>query len=675
EAVAQVQTVGGREVPDVAFEVCEQCGWVRPEPHRRRKGERMHRPWCPDRHKPEEKQTFRRVHLYRELVTEGLRIVLPVAMLDPEVQLPNLRAALELGMRKHYGGDPEHLRVEIDDEPTFVHEGARRRYLIVHDTVPGGTGMLAELTRDRGAKLRRVFEAAAEALETCACREREDLVACYQCLYAHRHQYDHAVLDRARALGLMRKVLGGFERLKSVPTIASVEMGSILESELEHRFLARLADWADEREDVQWEELGSERWRITLGGRAWRIEPQVTLDEGHDVAIPSRADFVFWPEEGGPGVRPVAVFADGFTYHGMPGEPRGRIGDDLAKRQAIARSGRFWAWSLTWFDLDAFGGDAMRDVGPCFDDDAGRQRVEQVAGQVGGETLREAMRAALGRDPVTALVRYLRAPSEALWRQAAVLVATGALLGQGRKGPAAEVERLEARLREAEDPPPLMVPAGGDRTWAALAIGGSRSASWLVHAAERELPRLLEAPRAVRGVLRLDDRGPARSASGFADLWRQVLRAHNLLQFLSEVEVVTAEQLLPEVAGAAESGRPRPYEQVASEPPAPSLVADREGAFTREALEALDNVDESLREPLRRMMRLGVPVPAVPYEHGGGSEGVQAQIELGWPDRRVGVYLEDEVDDAARLREEGWTLWPATELDERALVARLMRSE
>jgi DEAD/DEAH box helicase domain-containing protein len=590
-------------------------------------------------------------------------------MLDTEVQLPNIRAALELGMRKHYGGDPQHLRVELDDEPTFVHEGARRRYLMVHDTVPGGTGMLAELTRDRGAKLRQVFEAAAEALAHCGCRSRPELVACYQCLYAHRHQNDHAVLERDRALALVRKMLGAFDRLTAVPTIASVGVGSILESELEHRFIARLEQWAEGQEDVGWEQTGENAWRMTVGGRAWRIEPQVTLDEGHDVAIRSRADFVLWPEDQADGARPVAVFADGFTYHVQPDQVRGRIWDDLAKRQAIGRSERLWAWSLTWFDLDAFAGNADRDVLPWLDSDAARARAEQVAGKVGGEALQAIVRAAHVRDPVTALVAYLRDPSTARWRTAATVTAMAALLDQGRQANADEVERLATRMRESEDVPALMAQSGGDRAWAAVPIGGSRSATLLVHAAQADLPRLLDAPRALEGVLRLDDRAPMRAATGFPDLWRQVLRAHNLLQFLPALEAVTAEQLLPPAEPTEHA--PVPYAQVTSAPPPPSMVADREGAFTRHALEVLDHVHESLQEPLRRVMRLGVPVPAVPYEHGGGVEGVQAQVEVGWPDRRVGIHLEDEAADAERLRQEGWTVFAADDLDEAMLAAIL----
>ena len=109
---------------------------------------------------------------------------------------------------------------------------------------------------------------------------------------------------------------GGFERIKSVPTISGLELASILESELERLFIARLATWAQDNK-AGWKELERERWQLTLGSQTWRVEPQVELDEGHDVAVKCRPDFVFWPEQSSEDVFPVAVFLDGFTFHGM----------------------------------------------------------------------------------------------------------------------------------------------------------------------------------------------------------------------------------------------------------------------------------------------------------------------------------------------------------------------
>ncbi|MBK6287410.1 MAG: hypothetical protein IPF49_07205 [Gammaproteobacteria bacterium] len=68
--------------------------------------------------------------------------------------------------------------------------------------------------------------------------------------------------------------------------------------------------------------------------------------------IACKPDFLLWPESA-PGTLPIAVFLDGWQYH------RNRIGDDIAKRMAIARSGRFTVWTLTAGDVTYFldGGD------------------------------------------------------------------------------------------------------------------------------------------------------------------------------------------------------------------------------------------------------------------------------------------------------------------------------
>lgn len=44
---------------------------------------------------------------------------------------------------------------------------------------------------------------------------------------------------------------------------------------------------------------------------------------------------------------PVAVFTDGWQYH------KHIVAEDLAKRMAVAKSGRFAVWTLTWDDIDA----------------------------------------------------------------------------------------------------------------------------------------------------------------------------------------------------------------------------------------------------------------------------------------------------------------------------------
>ncbi len=662
------QTVGGRELPHVAFDVCRECGQVReedPQQRRRRRGP-LHRPWCTSRHKPDDRQPWAQIHLYREITSEALRLVLPVSMLDPEVQLPNARAALELGMRRYFGGDPDHLRVTLHDEPTFLAEGARRRYLVVHDTVPGGTGVLAELAAHRGAKLRRVLEEAREAVTSCPCRARgPEVRACYRCLYAYRRQDDLSVLDRDVAGRLVGRWLGAFDGLGPVDTISVLEMASILESELEHRFVGRLRDWAERRDDVTMAEEAHERWRLTVGGRVWRLEPQVVLDQGHDVAIPCRPDFVLWPE-GHDGL-PVALFADGASYHVKPGAPRGRIGDDFEKRQAILRSGRFRVWSFAWQDLDVFHGGAADDVPPFVEREEVRRDAERVAAAAGGDAAVAAVRAGLGADPLTSLVAYLRDPSPKRWGAAATVAAVALLSKLGRPGDLAGVERVAESLRSSEEPGAALVDAGdGGAHWAAVGLGGSPGARLLVHGEAGAIGRALAEPGVLRAVLRLDDTEAQRAHASFPIHWRAFLRATAFFQFLPGLEIATTEQLLPSID----------VEDLVEPTPRVARVAEAVGRplddAVREEIESLE--DATVREVLTRLLAEGVPVPDIPLVEGDGEAVLDARILLGWPAEWVGVYEAGEEDAAERLRDRGWTLFAAGEsLDADALRRALGR--
>ena len=60
--------------------------------------------------------------------------------------VPSLAAALLLGLRERMGGNPDHIAVVT--VPVPVADGAPgevRDALLLHDTVPGGTGYLTDL--------------------------------------------------------------------------------------------------------------------------------------------------------------------------------------------------------------------------------------------------------------------------------------------------------------------------------------------------------------------------------------------------------------------------------------------------------------------------------------------------------------------------------------------------
>ena len=83
-----------------------------------------------------------------ELTTDAIRMLVPVAVVEAQERLATFQAILRLGLRVSFGGDPDHLRVVTADMParagaTTTLEGVRRRFVVLYDTIPGGTGYLA----------------------------------------------------------------------------------------------------------------------------------------------------------------------------------------------------------------------------------------------------------------------------------------------------------------------------------------------------------------------------------------------------------------------------------------------------------------------------------------------------------------------------------------------------
>lgn len=641
DARASKSPLGGRDIAEVTHVVCEDCGQVKTPESRKRKSTlklNAHRGSCPSRNKPEKKQRFKPVHLYRELHSEAIRLVLPISREKTEERMANIRAALRLGLREFYGGDPEHLGVDSYDEPAGG-EG-KRNFLLIQDMVPGGTGLLAELTEDKGAKLKRVFELASSALTHCPCQTRLPAVkGCYRCLYAYREQRQLHMLDRTVALGLLDKMVAAFDAIKSVDTVGTLQLDSILESELEHRFRELLKSWGD-KDGIEVEELEDEQLRLRIAGRRWKYKPQVTLAEDQ-VLHKCRPDFMLYPEGQEAGVLPVAGFADGAAYHVQPDKAEGRIHDDFKKRAGIVGSGKFITWSFGWDDLDAFEG--VDQLGSWTEGNV-QKSLERLINTLGLQVGSVAT-----ADPLRALVGYLSAPLA--WPTLAGCMAAAALHAGGGKQAPEEMVREELRqLSEAEDPKARLLESiqGTDSLWTRLFFGTEGEGMALLSTSRAELKSLHKNPAAVRGVLRLADSHAHRVKKNYTRSWRMFLRAYNLLQFLPNVRVVTQEQLV--------GGEP----ELAVKPmiaPAPNkvIVVSTLPKALEALLAALGETAPDWVEPTRQVMLTGYQDARVPFEvrqpaHSG-------DIELGWPARKVGAYLDEQRHTAEYLENEGWTLF------------------
>ena len=341
--------IAGNDVRKPGFVICPECGTVQ----RKRNEEeawKNHALYCSKRKQPQA-DTQKCVFLYREFDSEGIRMYLPESTFGgSEECIHSFIAALQMGLERRFRGSVDHLRIARD---IFIAQGQEtpRQYLVIYDSVPGGTGYLKELMRDV-SPLFEVFRLSLESLNTCGCNSDEEKDGCYRCLYGYHNSYERKQVSRRTAARILTEIIAHQDALKPIKTIGDVVANnSLFDSELERRFIEALRRRPTDgttRFDVLEEIVrGKPGYVLKAGENLWRIEPQVELGPDKGVVIACKPDFVFWPEVD-MDTQPVAVFLDGWQYH------KDRIGDDIAKRMAIARSGRFSVWSLTSDDVTAF---------------------------------------------------------------------------------------------------------------------------------------------------------------------------------------------------------------------------------------------------------------------------------------------------------------------------------
>lgn len=341
--------IAGNDVRKPGFVICPECGTVQ----RRRSSEdawKNHALYCSKRRQPEA-ATQECVFLYREFDSEGIRMYLPESTFGGSDEcVQSFIAALQMGLERRFRGSVDHLRIARD---VLIAQGQEmpRQYLVIYDSVPGGTGYLKELMRD-ASPMFEVFKMALEMLTTCGCNSDEHKDGCYRCLYGYHNSYERKHVSRRTAARLLTEIIQHQNALKPVKSIGDVVANnSLFDSELERRFieaLRRKPTDGSPRFDVKEEIVrGKPGYFLKAGDNVWRLEPQVALGPNKGVAIPCKPDFMLWPDTV-TGYLPIAVFLDGWQYH------KDRIGDDIAKRMGVARSGRYSVWSLTYDDIEAF---------------------------------------------------------------------------------------------------------------------------------------------------------------------------------------------------------------------------------------------------------------------------------------------------------------------------------
>lgn len=643
--------VSGMPIGDRGFDVCMDCGKVRVISGK----DIEHAPYCKSRRTKQEAK-IESVFLYRQIESEAIRVLMPFADVSLDERRASFKAALELGFRRHFQGDPVHLQIKESREP--VPGGGYRQFLVIFDAVPGGTGYLSELWRS--ANFMEVLQLALTSLQSCQCQKDEYKDGCYRCIYAYQRQRELELISSRDAQATLTQILSKADELQDIQTLSEVSLDNRLESELEDKFIAALSARAGEKKDCAWREFvqgGEVRWQLTVEGCVWQIEAQALLGSKEGVIVSSKPDFLFRRLDGGPDKKPIAVFCDGFAYHGCPGKAEGRIWDDVVKRRSIIESGKYHKWSVTWKDVELF--EKGKGKAPTIFEDASNRHVNRLVGAIGMTLPSE-----LGKSSnMEMLWSFLKNPHSVQWSQLASVWTIGWLATEPLLDPQ-EIDSLEEKLLSEEvlqAPEPLPKAAKmGSR------LGRAAWGQYLQILASCQTIDLQSSNIDTASmVLRLDDSTENRGANDFEASWRSFLQAWNILQFRDYVEIQTSERIrfLDDFASVDTNI------QAAAEDVPPDYAA-----AGSDLAELLEYSPEAVKPFLHNLVASGLELPTIDYELDVGSSRCGPEPELAWPDLKIAILADNQIEDAGTFEKLGWKVFNHPIVDDEILHEIRLRS-
>jgi DEAD/DEAH box helicase domain-containing protein len=631
--------IAGEETPRQGFALCRVCGKVQG----RNDQEPVHAFTCTARDKDSDKNLIDCFYLYRQFVSEAIRILLPVSIIaGSDRKLQSFIAAMQLGLKRKFRGKIDHLQTTVYEEP-LADSSFKRKYLVLYDTVPGGTGYLKQLMRSE--QLMEILELSLTALKACPCNQEEGKDGCYRCLFAYRNSYNMPETSRDTAIELLAEILEYRDRLVRTENLSNISMNTLIESELEGRFLEALRQYHTAellvllKKDVV---NGKPGYFLKVGDRPYYIEPQVELGELAGVAIPSRADFIIRPARMQDAAKPVVVFLDGLSYH------RARVGLDMAQRMAIVQSGKYHVWSLSWYDVqDTFTRqhDFYRDYLNPATLPAG-DRFEKL---LAGYGLRE-LKGLERQSSFAMLMRFLKRPEADTWRKFSFvwsLLHADANHFAGRE--AIENWRRGIKNIFPEEMAAKFITVDGDCLYGLSEPKDYHDQVEIEQfvLVEREAVRPPGETSGVRFGCCLDDRESRREEDGFRLVWNGYLRLFNLCQFLPHAYFVSREGLRQRVYDGLKL-----FDETARE---------ATGTTTQPGREAWNEVKEMAAETLYGLLdtlsEQDWPLPEAGFELADSHGEIIASAELAWEELKIAFLRKDELDCQDTFELAGWRVY------------------
>ncbi len=623
-------TIAGIDSPRKGFVICKHCGKVQGQ-----SDEIQHALWCRARKKESEDNLTQCVYLYREFSSEAIQLLLPVTTFEgSEKKLHSFVAALHLGLKKVFGGNIDHLQTAVHEEPV-PNSTYRKKYLVLYDTVPGGTGYIKQLMRSE-KPLFEVLEVALETLKTCPCNRDPEKDGCYQCLYAYRRSYTMAGTSRETAKAMLTEILQHKDKLIRRQSLKDVQINSLFDSELEAKFIEALRRVRVDDIPARLTKAvvnGKPGYFYKIGRHTYTIEPQVQLGAADGINVPSKADFLFRPSRMQDGVKPLVVFTDGFYYH------KTRIGQDMAQRYAISRSGKFHVWSLSWKDLE----NQYKSQGAFFNnylsitDNGKNANYNRLMASFKIEKLLNLNTT----DSFNWLVRFLSAPDENRWQYHAFV---NGLLHLDHKRFAKDEERVAwVEQLQARFPEEIAEQAGSIEPPCYYGLFETSADEDFINAFFSIDKNSLNKgnPSGLYTAWCLSDGPTEREKADFEAAWNGFLRCYNLFQFLGNAFFSTTEG---KVTGQV-------YRKASTAQDAVSEAA-KENPDAWEEVKSL--TDNSLHGLVDKMAENGWAVPEVGFELESDTGEIIGEAELAWAEQKVALLTQAHLRFKDAFTSLGW---------------------
>tara|TARA_B100000959_G_C14985375_1_gene625344 strand:- start:2594 stop:4030 length:1437 start_codon:yes stop_codon:yes gene_type:complete len=464
-------------------------------------------------------------------------------------------------------------------------------------------------------------------------------------------------ISRDLAKSLFQKVLEKRNDIVEVETLGSVNPNSLLDSELELKFIDTLKatgrPWKVSNALVN----GKNGYLLTVGrdgdvSHAWKIEPQVDLDNSKGVSVHSKPDFVFWPVKTREDTLPIAVFLDGYEFH------NDKVAEDTKKRNAIYKSGKFFVWTLYWDDLDKLDNTHLKDYFELFQSNKLRSMFGNSPKQLTGKNYNQWNSVLKNKNNFQLLSELLVEPTSFLasLKQSAVVHSfcwLNPMKGMSNKNPEI-AQKLEFELKENAPESRIQSFLDDPNYWFGGLMNCLDSSEQLV-----ELTAAVSLTKFIQFKF--------NQSSDDCDLLLKALKVHvciddtqnNDVHFKKSLigywKLYNVLQLMVDISFCSKSMVELNAEVVVVPEP---MVQSEESVDWKEVYE-----QTILTEGVHLLSALGSHIPEVGYELVVDEE-IKGLAELAWVHQKVALFDDDDQDTIQQFINDAWQCYVAPVNDE-----------